>query len=654
MRAKADKVSVSGISGGSQPLVLWHNAKQANLHRRFAGELRTLTAGVKDDEVVKMLAYDEADKEQMRASLERFCDVFPDAFAVTDRGPYFDPNAANKGRPLTAGFHLMRGHFRDDVPLQQMILTDAQRRELDALWHGLDFVTLSPMRQYKDFIFFERAEPPRFMREAEFDFARSEDKDAVSEQKMARLAKAYLAKAIKNGAKAEAQKAIESYFASMSESVRRVERDRLAAEPSHLEALTTFAQKAYRRPLSAAERDDLLAFYRTLRKGDELSHEEAMRDVIVSVLMSPHFCYRFDLAPEGESTQRISGHALANRLSYFLWASMPDAELLAHAKAGDLHKPRGARRPKPGACCERRPHSRPRHRVRRQLARFPSLRGAQRRRPRSLSRLSTNDLRRGHVRRARPQFLVDAAQQRSLRTRPIGVRQSYLRQRADSRETLRHDGTPKGGPERVATHRRRPPLRPRRPCCPWRCFSRKQRARPAHQPGETRLLGGPPRARRTRFPPRRPTVPELPSDEAKTRRANAARSCSPITGPTKACAGCHRTLRFRWPGVRRLSAPSANAARRDLGDRAGPDARANVPRRRRKASGTSMGLRAYLQRAAARTISSTTFAASSFAFGSGSHPDLPQRSDGLIDDDEGRSLNGEGLPLRQSMVDDDR
>ena len=47
---------------------------------------------------------------------------------------------------------------------------------------------------------------------------------------------------------------------------------------------------------SPAERADLLAFYRSLRDKNNLTHEEAMRDSIVSVLMSPHFCYRLDLA----------------------------------------------------------------------------------------------------------------------------------------------------------------------------------------------------------------------------------------------------------------------------------------------------------------------------------------------------------------------
>ena len=47
--------------------------------------------------------------------------------------------------------------------------------------------------------------------------------------------------------------------------------------------------------LTPAERDDLLAYYRSLREKDGLTHEDAMRDSIVSVLMSPDFCYRIDL-----------------------------------------------------------------------------------------------------------------------------------------------------------------------------------------------------------------------------------------------------------------------------------------------------------------------------------------------------------------------
>jgi hypothetical protein len=234
----------------------------------------------------------------------------------------------------------MQGYFRDDGPLCDLILDQPQRRELDTLWEELNFITLAPLRQYRDYIFFERAEPPRFMIDAEFDFARSEDRDCTSESKMKRLAKLYLAKAKKNGASGDALEAIETYFTTISAEVRQVESDRLAAEPSHLKALVQFAERAYRHPLTRAEQDDLLAYYRDLRKQDDPGHEEALREALVSVLMSPHFCYRFDLPKPGATAQPLSDYALASRLSYFLWSSLPDGELLAHARAGELHQPK--------------------------------------------------------------------------------------------------------------------------------------------------------------------------------------------------------------------------------------------------------------------------------------------------------------------------
>jgi hypothetical protein len=61
---------------------------------------------------------------------------------------------------------------------------------------------------------------------------------------------------------------------------------------------------------------------------------------VVSVLLSPHFLFRVG-APAQPSDQPVplAGHALAERLSYFLWASMPDQELLDLAAKGELHKP---------------------------------------------------------------------------------------------------------------------------------------------------------------------------------------------------------------------------------------------------------------------------------------------------------------------------
>ena len=126
----------------------------------------------------------------------------------------------------------------------------------------------------------------------------------------------------------------------MNAAIRTVERKRLEAEPHQIDALLAFAARAYRRPLSAAERDDLRGFYRSLREKSSLTHEEAMRDLIVNVLMSPHFNYRVDAAAGTARTTApvspLTDHALASRLSYFLWSSMPDAELSARAAAGEL------------------------------------------------------------------------------------------------------------------------------------------------------------------------------------------------------------------------------------------------------------------------------------------------------------------------------
>jgi hypothetical protein len=113
-----------------------------------------------------------------------------------------------------------------------------------------------------------------------------------------------------------------------------------------------FAARAYRRPLLPEERDDILAYYHELRDKSGLTHEEAMRGSIASLLVSPDFLYRVDLvnvslgasprapnATAASSVRPLSSYSLANRLSYFLWASMPDEELRSHADAGDLASP---------------------------------------------------------------------------------------------------------------------------------------------------------------------------------------------------------------------------------------------------------------------------------------------------------------------------
>ena len=315
--SKIEKLHVKGNSDGSQPLVLWWNRQIASQRMSYKGDGKDAA---------------------LDAARDRFCRVFPNAFSISSRGHYADPKLGAQVRLLTAGFHLMQGYFRDDTPLCELVLKEAEKNELDSLWQNLNFVTLVPIRQYKDFLFFERAEPPRFAGGPEFDFARPENKDVTSQDKLKQMRDEYVAKASRSDASEQAIEAIETYFENMLADVRWIEETHQAAEPRHLEALARLAERAYRRPLSNPERDELTGFYESLRR-EGLTHEDAIRDSAASILMSPYFCFRLDLAIPGQNIRPLNDYELASRLSYFLWSSIPDHELLSHAQSGDLHQP---------------------------------------------------------------------------------------------------------------------------------------------------------------------------------------------------------------------------------------------------------------------------------------------------------------------------
>jgi mono/diheme cytochrome c family protein len=350
-----DNLPARGIAAGSQSLVLWKDRQYAEHRTTYPGNALRLDLSDygPSDPLVIAPATEEA-RARYEQSFKEFCAQFPDTFYVSERGRMFLTNPreiasdAQGHRLLSAGFHSQMGYFRDDAPLYDLVLDRDQQRQLDSLWNDLDFITLAPVRQFKQFIWFERAEPPSFMVSAQFNGFRSEDDDITSEAKITRLAEVYLAKA-REVTNDVALGVVRDYFDRMNANVRALERAKAAAEPSHLDALLAFAGRAYRRPLTNAEKDDLLAFYRSLRD-QHLSHEDAIRDAVVSVLMSPFFCYRIDApsltqnsgrapAAQAADVEPLADYELASRLSYFLWSSMPDAELMKHAAAGDLHKP---------------------------------------------------------------------------------------------------------------------------------------------------------------------------------------------------------------------------------------------------------------------------------------------------------------------------
>ena len=106
------------------------------------------------------------------------------------------------------------------------------------------------------------------------------------------------------------------------------------------QVLERFLPRAYRRPIEPAEIDRLLKLFDQASIASP-AREDAMRPVLKAILVSPNFLLRIerDRAKKSDEAYRLSDHELAARLSYFLWSSMPDAELTALAEKGELAKP---------------------------------------------------------------------------------------------------------------------------------------------------------------------------------------------------------------------------------------------------------------------------------------------------------------------------
>jgi hypothetical protein len=188
---------------------------------------------------------------------------------------------------------------REDEPLRRLLLDDAGREELEKLWAELHFVSqdaVANARMYDELLgyYHQPSEPPMmfFHIQTVGDRVREEKADLVA---------------------AEA-----------------------AAEPRHLDQLLAFAARAWRRPLAEEEREAVLAGYKADR-ADGLGHDPAFRAALARVIASPWFLYRVEEPARGPRWQPVTGLELATRLSFLLWDSIPDDELMAAAPR--LHEP---------------------------------------------------------------------------------------------------------------------------------------------------------------------------------------------------------------------------------------------------------------------------------------------------------------------------
>src|SRR5262245_29700358 len=103
--------------------------------------------------------------------------------------------------------------------------------------------------------------------------------------------------------------------------------------------ISTLARHAYRRPVTDTDVEPLLNFYRSGRQGANGSFDKGIEMALRRILADPQFVFRFERDPENVpvgGAHRITDLELASRLSFFLWSSIPDQELLSAAEQGKL------------------------------------------------------------------------------------------------------------------------------------------------------------------------------------------------------------------------------------------------------------------------------------------------------------------------------
>ncbi len=378
---------VKGLPGQSEPLHNWRLEEYAQNHRKSdPADLRPdNVAEEAPPEIPKYpplhedasprwsvlsaharfgdqdLVYPAGQKAVYQKAFDRLAFVFPDTFYVSERGRYWPDDSTDNGRFLSAGYHNTGGYYRDDTALMQLILDKKGQDQLNRLWNEFDFIAHQTERTWVQYYFNQSGEVDGNINgplSTESGSKRPVGHEVTDQFVILQMRDKYLARWAldKEHNDPVAPKAFRWHYGLINATLRNMEKEHAAAEPKHLAALQRFAERAYRRPLTANERAGLLAYYKTLRTKNRVSHEVAVRDSLVAVLMSPDFLYRFDLAKTASAakpglskaaniqakpftSEALSDYSLASRLSYFLWSSMPDAELMKHAAAGDLHQP---------------------------------------------------------------------------------------------------------------------------------------------------------------------------------------------------------------------------------------------------------------------------------------------------------------------------
>lgn len=223
-------------------------------------------------------------KVRLESALDEFRQLFPLALCYTQIVPVDEV--------VTLAIY-----YREDDHLMRLMLDPSEKEQLDRLWDELRFVSREPVLLVD-------------VLEQLIEYA-TQDRDPTL---------------------------FEPLRQPFAERAKEFEEKLQEAEPRHVDALIRFAARTYRRPLSPLEESDVRSLYEDLRE-QEIAHEEAFRLTLARVLVAAPFLYRLEEPPPGTEQGPVSDCELATRLSYFLWSSCPDPELIEVASAGKLHSP---------------------------------------------------------------------------------------------------------------------------------------------------------------------------------------------------------------------------------------------------------------------------------------------------------------------------
>lgn len=227
-----------------------------------------------------------------------------------DKDPIPAPFLNVYNQPERDYYHAKVKYYRTDRFLVEKMLDDMTRQQLDEAWNDL----LASF-EYHDLY---------------MGFVAKKYKLDLKAKTIAELDEAQIA-AIPEEPR--------QFIAALYKEYHAVQKAQLAAQPRHVNDALEFAEQAWRRPLSPAEKDRLRSFYVNAREKDKLDHGKAIEMLLARVLISPAFLYRLETPSAEPGVKALSDWEVASRLSYFLWSSIPDEELLRAARANELSDP---------------------------------------------------------------------------------------------------------------------------------------------------------------------------------------------------------------------------------------------------------------------------------------------------------------------------